>query len=204
MEELNAEKIKRLKRGEAVGEIFTLLCGVVLAAFIVCFTVAQVKDIYILRMLSITLLPALLLITIGIAAYCNLTFGRKIEAEIKNRVKEVLIENAALMHPDRNVLSFGISIEGNVAEIKVGNFKDTIKFDFSAFGKLSAMKKSSVTEAIAERLNITFCRLYDRGVHYNSVSYFRISGNKKAGKVIYIIENGQPDKRAYKSYLKSN
>ena len=204
MEELNAEKIKKLKRGEAVGEIATVFSGVVLAAFIVCFTIAQVKDIYILRMISLTLMPALLLITIGIAAYCNLTFGKKLDEEIKGRVQAVLIENAALMHPDRSVLSFGISIEGNIAEIKVGNFKDTIKFDFSAFGKLSAMKKSSVTEAIAQRLNITFCRLYDRGVHFNSVSYFRENGSKRASKVIYIIENGQPDKRAYKAYLKSN
>lgn len=204
MEELNAERIKKLKRGEAVGEWATILCGVILGAFIVCFTIAQVKDIFILRMISIILLPALLAVAVGIAAYCNLTFGRRIEAIIKDRVKSVLIENAALMHPDKNSLSFGISIEGSIAEMKVSNFKETVKFDFSDFGKLSAMKKSAVTEAIAQRLNITFCRLYDRGVHYNSVYYFRANGNKNGEKVIYIIQNGQPDKRAYKTYLKSN
>lgn len=204
MEELNAEKIRKLKRGEAVGTAATIVCGVISAAFVVCFTIAQVKDIYLLRMISVILLPILLVAAIGVAAYCNLTFGRQLGAIIKNHVKNVLIENAALMHPDRNVLSFGISMEGSVAEIKVNNFKETITFDFSAFGKLSASRKSAVTEAIAERLNVTFCRLYDREVHYNSVSYFRVNGNKKSGKLIYIIKDGQPDKRAYKTYLKAN
>ena len=204
MEELNAEKIKKLKRGEAVGTTATIVCCVILAAFIVCFAIAQTKDIYILRMISIILLPILLLLAIGVSAYCNLKFGRELNAIIKNHVKTVLIENAQLMHPDRNVLAFGITVKEKGAEIKVGNFKESIKFDFSAFGKLSPMKKSAVAEAIAERLNITFCRMHGRGVHYNSVSYFRANADKKNGKVIYIIENGQPDKRAYKTYLKSN
>lgn len=203
MEELNVEKIKKLKRGEAVGEAATIACGVISAAFIVCFTIAQVKDIYTLRMISVILLPILLVAAIGVAAYCNLTFGRELNSIIKNHIKNVLIENAALMHPDKNVLSFGISVERTVAEIKVNNFKERIKFDFSVFNKLSAAKKSAVAEAIAERLNVTFCRLHDRGTHYNSVSYFRKS-DKKNGKAVFIIRDGQPDKRAYKSYLKSN
>lgn len=204
MDELNAEKIKKLKRGEAVGTAATIVCGAVTAAFIVCFSIAQTKDIYILRIISITLLPALLLLAIGVSAYCNLKFGKELNTIIKNRVKAVLIENAPLMHPDKNVLSFGISVGKHSAEIKVGNFKESIKFDFSAFGKLSPMEKSTVAEAISERLNITFCRMYDRGVHYSSVSYYRANAAKKNGKEIYIIENGQPNKRAYKTYQKSN
>lgn len=203
MEELNAEKIKKLKRGELAGDVATIACGVISAAFIVCFTIAQVKNIYTLRMISIILLPILLAAAIGVAAYCNLTFGRALSSIIKNRVKNVLIENAALMHPDKSVLSFGISVEQTVAEIKVNNFKETIIFDFSVFNKLSAAKKSAVAEAIAERLNVTFCRLYDRGTHYNTVSYFR-ANDKKNGKQIYIIRDGQPDKHAYKTYLKAN
>ncbi|MCH5148768.1 MAG: hypothetical protein J1G05_05345 [Clostridiales bacterium] len=204
MDELNAEKIKKLKRGEAVGTAATVVCCVISAAFIVCFAIAQTKDIYILRMISIILLPILLLLAIGVSAYCNLKFGKEINSIIKSRVKAVLIENASLMHPDRSVLSFGISVGENDAEIKVGNFKESIKFDFSAFGKLSPMKKSAVAEAIAERLNITFCRMHERGVHYNSVSYFRANTDKKNGKVIYIIENGLPDKRAYRNYKKAD
>lgn len=204
MEELNTEKINKLRRGEAVGTAATVVCCVISAAFIVCFAIAQINDIYILRMISIILMPILLLLAIGVSAYCNLKFGGELNAIIKNHVKTVLIENAQLMHPDRSVLSFGISVGENDAEIKVGNFKESIKFDFSAFGKFSPMKKSAVAESISERLNITFCRMYDRGVHYNSVSYFRVNDNQKNGKVIYIIENGQPDKRAYKTYLKSN
>ena len=203
MEELNAEKIKRLKRGEAVGTAAIIVCGLITAAFVVCFTIAQVKDIYTLRMISIILLPALLLVAVGVAAFCNLKFGRQLEGIIKTHVKNVLIENAALMHPDRNALTFGIAVSDTFAEIKVNNFKETVKFDFSAFKRLSVFRKSAVTEAIAERLNITFCRLYERGVSYNSVAYFLITGNKQ-GKLNYIIENGQPDKRAYKTYLKSN
>ena len=204
MEELSAEKIKKLKRGEAVGFAATVYCGAISAAFIVCFTIALVKDIYVLRMISVILLPVLLLLGIAVSAYCNLKFAKELSAIIKNHVKNVLIENAPLMHPDRSVLSFGISIGESEAEIKVGNFKESIKFDFSAFGKLSVSKKGAVAEAIAERLNITFCRMHERGVHYNSVSYFRINDGKKNGKLVYIIENGQPDKRAYRQYRKSN
>ena len=203
MEELNAEKIKKLKRGEAVGTAAIVVCGLITAAFIVCFTIAQVLNINSLRLISIILLPILLLAAVGVAAYCNLKFGRELDKIIKNHVKNVLIENAALMHPERNVLTFGISVNQTFAEIKVNNFKETVRFDFSAFNKLSPAKKSAVTEAIAERLNITFCRLYERGVNYTTVSYFQIS-DKKQGKVSYIIENGQPDKRAYKTYLKAN
>ena len=204
MEELNAEKIKKLKRGEAVGVEATVVCGVVLVAFIVCFAVAQTKDIFMLRMISLILFPVLLLLAIGVAAYCNLKFGRELTAIIKNRVKTVLIENAPLMHPDRNTLSFGISVGSDGAEIKVCNFKESIKFDFSDFNKLSPANKSAVTEAIAERLNNTFCRMYDRGIHYSSVSYYRANENKKPGKAVAIIENGQPDKRAYRAYKKAN
>lgn len=204
MEELNAEKIKKLKRGESVGTAAIIVCGVITAAFIVCFTIAEVKNISLLLIISETLLPALLVAAVVVAAYCNLRFGRALERVVKNHVKNVLVENAALMHPERNVLSFGVSVNQTFAEIKVNNYKETIKFDFSAFGKLSATKKSAVAEAIAERLNITFCRLYERGVGYNSVSYFLANENKNKSKVSYIIENGQPDKRAYKTYLKSN
>lgn len=203
MEELDAQKIKKLKYGEGIGTAATIVCGVVSAAFAVCFAIAQVKDIHSLRMISLILFPILLIVSAGVAAYCNLRFGRKLEDIIKNHVKEVLIENAALMHPDKNILSFGVSAYQTYAEIKVNNFKETIKFDFSAFKKLSVFRKSTVTSAIAERLNITFCRLYDRGVSYNSVSYF-LSAEGKKKKEVYIIENGQPDKRAYKTYLKAN
>lgn len=203
MEELNTEKIKKLQRGEAVGTAAIIVCGVITAAFVVCFTIAQVKDIYLLRIISVSLLPALLVAAVAVAAYCNLKYGKALDGVIRSHVKNVLIENAALMHPDRNALSFGISVNETFAELKVNNFKETIKFDFSPFGKLSTAKKSAVGTVIADRLNITFCRLYERGVKYNSVSYFLASG-KKQGKVSYIIENGQPDKRAYKTYLKAN
>lgn len=203
MEALDANKIKKYRRGEAIGGAATIICGVILAAFVVCFTIARTKHIHTLNLISLILFPILLAMAVGVAAYCNLTFGRKLDEIIKNRVKDVLIENAALMHPDRNILSYGISIEQTYAEIKVGNFKESIIFDFSAFEKLSASKKSAVTEAIAERLNITFCRLHERGVHFNSVSYFRANAGRKSGKVIYIIKDGQPDKRAIRTYRKA-
>lgn len=203
MEELNAEKIKKLKLGEGVGTAATVICGVITAAFAVCFSIAQVKDIHLLRMISVILFPSLLIVAVGVAAYCNLKFSVELGKIIKNHVKNQLIESAALMHPDRNALSFAISVNQTFAEIKVNNFKETVKLDFSAFNRLSIVKKSAVAEAIAERLNVTFCRLYDRGVHYSSVSYFLSKGSKN-GKPVFIIENGKPDKRAYRTYLKAN
>lgn len=203
MEELNAEKIKKLKLGETCGNIAVIFCGALLAAFIACFSVAQVSDIYVLRIVSLSVFPALLAVCAALAAYCNLKFGRALNAEIKRYVKDVLIENAPLMHPDRESLAFAVSVGDSSAEIKVNNFKETIKFDFSAFGKLSLARKSAVGEAIAEKLNATFCRLYERGARYNSVSYYRTDGRKKS-KAVCVIENGEPDKRAFKMYLKTN
>lgn len=203
MEELNAEKIKKLKHGETAGAVATVVCGVITAAFAVCFIIAQVKNISTLKTVSTIVFPILIAAAIGIAAYCNLKYGVKLNKVIKSRVKDALIENAALMHPDRSELTFGVSVNDTFAEIKVNNFKETIKIDFSVFGKLSSIKKAAVTEAIAERLNITFCRLYERGVNYSTVSYFYANPGKKK-KVVFIIEGGQPDKRAYKTYLKTN
>lgn len=203
MEELNEKKIKKLKLGEAVGTAATAVCGVITVAFIICFAIAQVKDMETLRIISLILLPSLLAVAIGVSAYCNLTFGKRLNGIIKNRVQTALIENAPLMHPDKNVLVFGISIGRTEAEIKVNNYKEKITIDFSAFKKLSISKKSAVSEAVAERLNITFCRLYERGTHYNSVSYFRADAGKKRGKEIFIIKEGQPDKRAYRTYGKA-
>ena len=148
-----------------------------------------------------SILCAPLSIFAAVAAVCNLKYGRAIDKIIKNYVRDVFIENAALMHPERDSLTYYISNDGWEFSIKANNFKERIIFDFSAFGKLSAIRKSSVTTTIIERLEWSYCRLYERGGTYKTVSYAVIKSGKQ-GKTFNIIENGTPDKKAYKDYKK--
>ena len=136
-----------------------------------------------------------------ISAICNLKYGRTLDRIIKNYVQEVFIENAALMHPERDNLTYYISNEGNGFFVKTNNFKELITFDFSAFGKLSLTRKATITTAIIDRLGATFCRLMERGGKYKTVSYCAVKDGKQ-GKTVNIIENGTPDKKIYKNYLK--
>ena len=200
MANLNTEEIKKLKKGELWGVVALIGAGVSFIATIVLFVVAVTLDIEGLRNYG-SLLAIPIAIFTATAAVCNLTYGRALDRIIKNYVQEVLIENASLMHPERDSLTYYISNEGNEFFIKANNFKEIITLDFSAFGKLSLSKKATVTTAIVERLGATFCKLLERGGKYKNVSYCAVKDGKQ-GKIIYIIENGAPDKKAYKNYLK--
>lgn len=202
MANLNAEEIKNLKHKELYGTLALAFCGVVCAYFIICFTIAQVYDNYTLRLTTLIIAPALLLLGASASAFCNVKFGAKLDKLIKNYVQDVFIENASLMHPERDSLTYYLSYDGSTAKIKVNNFKEHIIFDFSALGKLSAIRRAGITTAIIERIDATFCRLYERGAKYSSITYCVIKNGKKS-KTVTVIENGVPDKKAYKNYLKT-
>lgn len=199
---LDSQKIAQLRRGEIVSMVATVLCGVALAYFVICFSIAEAYDIYALKISTLIAAPILMVLFAAVAAYCNLKYGKKLDAMISNYVKEVFIENAAAMHPERNSLTFYCTVRDSSADIKVNDFKERIVFDFSAFKKLSLSKKSVVGSAISDRLCTTFCRLVtERKTSYTSVSYLACSP-KKGGKEIFIIKNGEPDKKALKYYYK--
>ena len=200
MPNLNTEEIKKLKKGELWGLIALSFAGISCVAAIVFFALAIARPDDGFRIYG-SILCAPLSIFAAVAAVCNLKYGRAIDTIIKNYVRDVFIENAALMHPERDSLTYYISNDGWEFSIKANNFKERIIFDFSAFGKLSAIRKSSVTTTIIERLEWSYCRLYERGGTYKTVSYAVIKSGKQ-GKTFNIIENGTPDKKAYKDYKK--
>lgn len=200
MARLKEEKIKKLKRGEAIGYACAAVCALAIAYFIAGFTLGEAYGLYSLKLSTLICAPVLAAASAFGAAYCNLKFGGALESEVREYVKQTFIGNAALMHPEKTSLNFAISVSESGADVKVNNFKEKILFDFSSFGKLSAVRKSSVYNEIANVLTVTFCRLYDRGVKLTEVSYS--SADKKNGRVNYIILDGTPDKKAYKTYTK--
>lgn len=199
---LNANEIQKNKKGEAVGVAAACFCGAILAYFIICFTVAQVYDLYVLRLSTLIIAPVLMAAGVSVSAFCNLKYGGRTEKLVKEYIREVFVENASLMRPDRSSLTYYFSFDKTSVNVKINNFKETITFDFSAFGKLTAVRKASLSSAFTALLDSTFCRLYERGAAYTSVSYTVRTKNKQ-GKLVYIIENGTPDKKAYKNYLKN-
>lgn len=204
MARLDEERIKKLKTGEKIALAATLFCGAMLAAFIALFVCGEVlkKDALIIAALA----GCIPLIVVGAAAgaFFNVKFGGAMDKLIKDYVRDVFIENAALMHPERNSLTFYVFLEGSSLGITVNGYKERILFDLSPFGKLSMGRKLSVLNAIESRLCVTFCRLYDNGANYAEVSYTEREGTRRrTKKPVPIIVNGQPDRKSYKIYLKN-
>ena len=200
MANIDTEEVKRLKKGELGGLIPCIFAAIVGVAIIVLFAVELALSNTDLRIYAQLLCLPMGIFTI-ISAVFNLKYGKALDRIIKNYVQEVFIENAALMHPERDTLFYFISNEGNEFFVKTNNFKELITFDFSAFGKLSLTRKATMASAIIDRLGATFCRLMERGGKYKTVSYCAVKDGKQ-GKTINIIENGTPDKKIYKNYLK--
>lgn len=202
MPNLNAEEIKKLKKRELIGLIALIGCIVASVCFIVLFIIATVRGDNNLKIATLIWYPFAIAILSLIAAIYNLKFGKALEHITKNYVQDVFVENATLMRPERDSLTYYISGDGERFYVKVNNFKEEIIFDFSAFGKISAVKRANIYSAIIDRLGATFCRLYERGGKYKTVTY-AVKKGEKQGKLIPIIENGSPDKRIYKNYRKS-
>ena len=202
MTNLNEQEIKKLRTGEIIGVIALIGCAVVCIGFIITYTVASVKNLETLKLAFLIWSPIALVILAGIAAFFNLKYGKAMDRLIKNYVREVFVENAELMHPERSELTYTLSFEETTVYVKANNFKERIVFDFSVFKKLSLTRRANITVAIVERIETTFCRLAERGGKYSSVCYV-VDRNGTKGKPAYVIENGVPDKKAYKNYLKN-
>lgn len=203
MAEIDAEKLKKLLRGERIGTVALIACTAIFICFIVCFTVTQTMDLQTLRLASLIAAPILLVAAVSVAAYCNIKFGGAIDKLIGKYVVAVFVENAALVHPERDSLNFYITQNGAKIELTVNGYKEKLVFDFSAFGKLSPMRKLAVFSEIEKRLSDTFCRLViERGAKYTSVCYTERASGKKS-KMIPVITNGTPDKKAAKNYYKN-
>ena len=155
--------IKKLKRGELCGTISTAFCGAVFVFFVIGISVSSVKDMKDFRLITIILSAVLMAVSAAIAAFCNVKFGGAIEKAIKKYIVDVFVENAEALHPERNSLSFYLSLKDGVVELTANGYKEKVVFDF------------------AEREGM----------------------RKKTGKIDFIIKNGQPDKKAYKVYLKN-
>lgn len=203
MAKLNGD-IKKLKRGELAGTAAIFFCLAVLIFFAISFTVARVQEIKALYLTALIASPILLAAGAGVAAFCNVKYGGAIERAIKAFVRDTCVENAAFMHPERNSLTFYVCLEGSTALMRVNGYKEKITFDFSPLGKLSITRRAAVLNEIGNTLCATFCRLYERGADYADVSYSLKSYNgPKPGKIFYIIKDSQPDKKAFKQYLKN-
>ncbi|MDE6356187.1 MAG: hypothetical protein K2L67_02985 [Clostridia bacterium] len=201
--QIDGERLKKLLKGERIGNVAVIICAALLAYFIVGFCVGTYCDIYALKLSTLIVAPVLAVAAVSVAAYCNVKFGGEIEKIINDYVRDVMIENAKSMHPERDSLTFYCRILDDRAEISVNNFKEKILFDFSAFKKLSAMRKSTVASAITTRICITFLKLaLTRGAKYSSVSY-TARADKANGKRAFIINDGAPDKKALKIYYKN-
>ena len=204
MANLDKEKINKLKKGELLGTVATAFCGVVAAAFIVCYAIANTQNIHAMELACLIAAPILIAIGAAVAAFCNIRFGGELERTIKNYVREICIENAALFHPERNSLSFYIGVEQTAVCLQVNGYKDKIVFDFSDFGKFTLTRKVSALTAVENRLSATFCKLWERGAKYTEVCFAEREGTRrKSGKIMYIIKNSQPDPKTHKNYLKN-
>ncbi|MCI8733981.1 MAG: hypothetical protein HFE40_00295 [Clostridia bacterium] len=202
MANLDEQMIKKIKRGELLGNIALIGCAAVVVCFIIVFTTAQVKGLEDLKTACLIWTPVTLALSAAVAAVCNLKYGKTADRLIKEHVRDVFTQNASLMHPEKGILTYSISFEGAFFYVKANNFKEKIEFDFSAFGRISAARRAAVVSALTERLEITFCRLIERGANYTSVNYI-ICKNGSSGKPVIIIENGAPEKHAYKTYIKN-
>lgn len=199
---LNCENIKKIKRGEIAGYAATGLCALALVYFIIAFTVAEVLDLAALRLATLIAAPAVMAVGAGASAYCNLRFNSLSERVISRYVQAVMLENAQAMHPERDRLAFRIYAEGGDFTLSVNGYRETIRFDFSAFGKISPFRRSQIISAIVGRLSSTFFKLCERGAEYSQVSY-AVNTPSSTGKTVEIISGGSPDPKIYKAYLKS-
>ena len=202
MQNLDEKKIARIKRGELYGILCLALAAAGVIVFAVCYPVARAKHLSDLLLLSYILSPILIAIGSGGAAYCNIVYGGCADRLIGQYVLDICLENAKAMHPERSTLTFYIEFEGCVFSMHANSYNEKIVFDFSPFKRLWPMRRTAIANEICNRLTATFCRLYERGAKYKLVSYSFMYGRKKSKKV-YIINDGVPDKKSYKVYLKN-
>lgn len=199
---LDEQKIRRIKRGELLGFIFLAVAAAGLILFAVCYPIARAKDVRVLLYLSYILAPLLIAIGAAGAAVCNLKYGKMAERLISKYILDVCLENPRAMHPERDSLTFYISLDGCTYSMRANGYKECLTFDFSALKRLSPSLRAAITTEICNRLTASFCRLYERGAKYKDVNYTVEYGSKKS-KTVPIITDGIPDKKSFKIYLKN-
>ena len=198
---LDEKKIAEIKRGELVGYLFLALACAGAVFFAVCYPVARVKDLPILLTLSHVLAPVLIAVGAVGGALCNVKYGGSADRLIRQYVLDICLENARVMHPERESLTFHIELDGCKFLMHANGYKENIVFDFSPFKRLSLSRRANIATEICNRLTITFCKLYERGAKYKDVNYIFYHGSKN--KAVPIITDGKPDKKSFKIYLKN-
>ncbi|MDE7440185.1 MAG: hypothetical protein K2N23_06740 [Clostridia bacterium] len=198
---LDEEKIKYVKRGETYGLLCLTVAVVGLIFFAVCYPIARVFDLRALLICSYAVSPLLIALGAAGSAACNLKYGKLADKTISQYIIDICLENPQAMHPERDSLTFYVSLDGCNFEMHANGYKEKLVFDFSSFKKLSPMRRASIATEIGNRITVTFCRLYERGAKYKDVNY-TIAGSKKS-KLVPIITNGIPDKKSFKVYLKN-
>ena len=202
MVNLDEKKIADIERGGILNILCLSLAAVGLVFFAVCYPVARVNDLSALLLLSYILSPVLVGLGAAGGALCSFKYGGAADKLIRQYVLDICLENPKALHPERDSLTFCIELEDKVFSIRANGYNEKLKFDFSAFKRLSPMRKTDIFNEICNRLIVSFCRLYDRGAKYREVNYNVKYGRRKS-KVIPIITDGTPDKKSYKIYLKN-
>lgn len=198
---LDEKKIKDIKRGELIGLLFLAVAAAGLAFFAVCYPVARVSGSSSLLLVSYIVSPVLIALGAAGAALCNIRYGGAADKLIRQYILSVCLENPQALHPERSSLTFYISYDGCEFSMRANGYKESLKFDFSAFKKLSLSRRAAICAEICNRLTVTFCRLYERGTKYKDVNY-TVTTSKK-NKIIPIIADGVPDKKSFNIYLKN-
>ena len=198
---LDEKKIARIKLGELLGYFCLAVAAAGIICFIVCYPIAEVKNLPALLTVSYTVPPILIALGAAGGALCNIKFGGDADRLISKYILDICLENPGAMHPERDSLTFYISFEGCTFSMHANGYKESLIFDFSAFKRLSLTRRAAIANEIGNRLISTFCKLYERGANYKEVN-FTVEGTKKK-KFVPIIVNGVPDKKSFKIYLKN-
>lgn len=199
---LDEKKIAHAKRGELFGLLSIAGAAAGLIFFAVCYPTARVYHLQALLILSYALAPSLIAAGALGAAVCNIKYGAAADKLIRQYIIDVCLENPQAMHPERDSLTFFITFDGCKFYMHANGYKENLEFDFSAFKKLSPMRRAAIATEIGNRLTISFCRLYERGAKYKDVNFIIENGSKK-NKSVPIIADGVPDKKSFKIYLKN-
>lgn len=198
---LDEKKIKSIKLGELFGYLFIAVAGAGMIFFVVCYTIAKVKNASALLTLTYILAPMICSTGTLIAAILNLKYGRMADRMIKKYILDICLENPKAMHPERDSLTFYIEQDGCTFLMHANGYKDNLVFDFSAFRRLTFSRRAAIATEISNRIIVSFCKLYERGATYKDVSYIFKKGS--SDKAVPIIAGGVPDKKSFKIYLKN-
>lgn len=198
---LDEKKIAKIKRSELIGHICLALALAGLIFFAVCYTVARVKDLSTLLLLSYILSPILIALGATGSAVCNIKYGGEADRLIKQYILDICLESPQALHPERDSLTFYIELEGCVFSVHANGYKEGLIFDFSAFKKLWSVRRAAIATEICNRLTVSFIRLRERGAKFKDVNYTVKYGRKKS-KTVPIIAQGIPDEKSYRVYYR--